>query len=199
MAFAHSQDSECRVFYEWLISTSSWDNRSTVQHLLSDFLGMDAICTIPGPRDTADYLFAGLMVASAHLWDSQWPQWLTATPRVPIGEIMLPRSTHRESSFFGGLACLLMRSRIITPCLFVGLRTLLAHPQLPQLSGFRLFPHSQFRSSPWVWSLKSELQHPGPICTDRAVSQAGKHRAMVLTCAGYSLFAFHKPIATLSS
>ena len=60
---------------------------------------------------------------------------------------------------------------------------------LAVLVGFQsCFPQpSQSQSSPWVWSRKPELPHPAPTSRDRRVSQAGKCRMAVLTCAGCSV------------
>ena len=53
----------------------------------------------------------------------------------------------------------------------------------PHSLPFRLSPHSQQLSPPWVHSPNSTFQHLAPLCTRRHLTQAGVHQAAYRTCA----------------
>ena len=105
-------------------------------------------------------------------------------PGAPVSGVLLPGSTHRERSFYGGPTPLLVYFPIMVPCLSGGTRLLPSTPSVAKAQTLQAvsIPNPCLLSG-------TELQHLTPTITDRGVNQVGEGRVAVLTlCTGYSPF-----------
>lgn len=184
---------------------------------LEHTLGMDVVCNCSwSPRGQRQSVACDYSKSAAaahdHLWrlassqDHSWSlggqqQGLITTPEVHVGDFLLPERIRREHYYNGGSCPSLCSTPNNGPWP-------LRQPRLPlhtssaafalDSSPFRLFLHSQFCHSPWVWSTKPKLE-PAVLSHTSRKPQAREYRAVALTVQACLLSGCCRPIAVFSS
>ena len=173
-----------------------WDSVGKSWGLLADFLVLGAVCALPGQQ--------GWGLASAHgsRSGSQCPPLepkmmavTCPTPGAPIHGVLLPGTTHRERSSYGGPTPLLMCLPIMMTCLSGG------HGFLPSTTSVAMAQLLQAVSAPNPGPLPgTELQslsfstRPPPSQTEECLRlRSPEWRCQPSLQVSFSS-AFHKPV-----